>query len=267
MLAVARRDLLTLARYRLSVMSLVFQPLYQTILPALLFGAAFAVAGRLPGLEAATGSEDLAGYVFLGGAIWGLVAVAFWTAAFSVRMEMQGGTLEPNLLTPSRFETVVLGKMCGGLVVLAGGQAALFAIGALFFGLRLGPASLQAVPALLLTLVAMTGFAYLATAVVLLLREANFFADSVSYLFGLFSGVTFPVTLLPGALQVISFALPTTYAVDILRASAIGTRPLLDPGLAHLMLAAIAVLAVWLGRRAFGAADRRIRDTGGLSQY
>src|SRR5439155_23317947 len=68
------------------------------------------------------------------------------------------------------------------------------------------------------------GVAYLLAAIVLLIRDANFFIDCTNFLFGVASGVAFPVTLLPGAFQVVALLLPTTYAMDLLRQYAIGAR-------------------------------------------
>src|SRR5207253_1432524 len=50
-LAIARKDIRNVSRYRFSVASSIFTPLYQGILPGLLFGASFAVGGRVVGLD------------------------------------------------------------------------------------------------------------------------------------------------------------------------------------------------------------------------
>jgi len=60
-LALARKDVQIVSRYRFSVASQIFTPLYQSVLPALLFGASFAVGGRVVGLEKTIGTADLTG--------------------------------------------------------------------------------------------------------------------------------------------------------------------------------------------------------------
>lgn len=266
-LAIARKDVRTLFRYRLAVFGLVFNPLYQGVIPAFLFGASFAIGGRVSGLETTVGSADLAGFIFLGGVISGLVSVSFWAMAMGLRNEMDSGTLEPSWLTPTRRDTLLLGRALGAIVIFLFSQVVLFSIGIAFFGLRLDAAILRAIPAVALSLVAMVGVAYMVAAVVLLIREANFFVDTTQFLFSVASGVAFPITLLPGVFQAVAMLLPTTYAVDILRAQAIGTRPLLDLGLEHAILGALTLLSFPLGRHAFNAADHRLRVTGGLGQY
>ncbi|CAN5199303.1 ABC transporter permease [soil metagenome] len=266
-IAIARKDLLVLTRYRVAVVAMVFTPLYQGVVPAFLFGTAFAVGGQVVGLEETAGTANLAGFIFLGGVVSGLVATAFWAMAMGLRNEMDNGTLEPSWLTPTRRDTFLIGRAIGGMVMFAFSQAVLFAIGIAFFGLRFEGNVVAALPAVLIAVVAMVGVAYFLAAAVLLMREANFFIDTTNFLFSVASGVAFPITLLPGALQAVALLLPTTYAVDILRHHAIGARPLFDPVLEHVALVLVAVLVFPVGRRAFGAAEHRMRRSGTLAQH
>ena len=194
-LALARKDIRVVSRYRLSVASQIFTPLYQGVLPALLFGASFAVGGRVVGLEKTIGTADLAGFIFFGGVISGLVATAFWAMGMSFRNEMENGTLEPTWLTPTSKETLVIGRALGGMVFFVFGQVVLFAIGIAFFGLHLRWEMLYAVPALVLASVALVGVAHLLAGIVLTIRDANLFIDCTNFLFATASGVAFPILL------------------------------------------------------------------------
>ena len=267
MLAVARKDIRNVSRYRFSVAASIFTPLYQGVLPALLFGASFAVGGRVVGLEKTIGTADLAGFIFLGGVVSGLVATAFWAMAMSFRNEMETGTLEPTWLTPTRRETLVLGRALGGMFWFVFGQTAILAIGFAFFGLRFRLDIVYALPALVIATIALVGIAYLLAGIVLSIRDANLFIDCTNFLFATASGAAFPVLLLPGVLQPIAFALPTTYAMDVLRHEGLGTRLLLDPGAEYAALIATTVVALPIGLWAFRAADRRIRRAGTINQY
>ncbi len=266
-LAIARKDIRNLSRYRIAVASMAFTPLYQFVIPAFLFGAAFSVGGRAPGLVATLGTDDLAGFIFLGGVIGGIVSTAFWGMAMSIRNEMDMGTLEPSWITPTAHETFVIGRAAGGLVIFVATQVALFAFGIVFMDLRLRPEMLLALPAVALALLSMVGVAYILAAIVLLIREANFFIDTANFLFVTASGVSFPVTLLPGVLQPVALALPTTYAVDILRAQALGSRPLFGVGIEYAFLIAGTLVAYPLGRWAFSRAERTMRRRGMLAMY
>ncbi|HYY54108.1 MAG TPA: ABC transporter permease [Candidatus Dormibacteraeota bacterium] len=266
-LAIARKDLLQARRYPVSFLAWIFTTLYQGVIPVFLFGAAFATGGRLVGLERSVGTDDLAGFIFLGGMISGLVANAFWGMAMSFRNEMNQGTLEPTWLTPTSHQTLVLGRALGSLVFYALSQVVLLTIGYAFFGLRFRADLVLAAPAIALAIVAMVGVAYLIAGAVLLIKDADLFVDTTNFLFSTTSGTAFPITVLPAILQPIALLLPTTYAVDLLRHQALGARALFDPVLEYAVLALLTVAVYPLGRFAFARADGRLRRTGALAQH
>jgi len=266
-LAIARKDLLTLSRYKWSMFGMVFTPLYQGVVPAFLFGTAFAVGGRIVGLERSIGTDNLSGFIFMGGVMAGLIATTFWFIAMSLRWEMDMGTLEPTWLTPTRHDTVLIGRALHGMVIFVVGQAILFAVGIAFFGLHFSVEIVLALPAMIVAAFAMLGVAFLLAAIVLVIREANFFIDCTNFLFGVASGVSFPITFLPGLFQPLALLLPTTYAMDLLRQHAIGARPLFDPTLEYAGLLVTTALIFPLGRWAYARAERSMRVRGTLAQY
>jgi ABC-2 type transport system permease protein len=266
-LAIARNELRVARRYPLQLVTRGLQPLYQFLLPSLLLGASFLVGGRAIGLAEMTGTSDLAGYLFLGTVVGGLVGATFWEMAFGLKREMDTGTLEPAWLTPTRPETFVLGRAFSGLLLSAVASAALVLIGLLVFGASVSGGLLVAVPALAVASVSMIGVGYLVAAAVLLMRDPNFFVDATNFLFAMLSGVAFPVLVLPALVQPLAYLLPTTYAVDLLRVYALGTRPLIDPALEWLALVFLAGAMIWLGRVAFARTERRMRVRGTLGQH
>lgn len=266
-LAIARKDIRSMSRYPLWIPSLIFGPLYQAIIPGFLFGASFAVGGRQIGLESSLGTTDLSGFLFMGGVIGGLVGTAFWTVAFGLRIEMDQGVLEPSWLTPTRRETLVLGRTLGGLAIFLLVQALLFAIGIAFFGLQLRAEALWAIPAVLVAMVAMGGLGYLIAGIVLVVREANFLVDTVSFVFTMISGVAFPISVLPLAAQGVAVLLPSTWAVEILRFHSIGARTVVDPLAEYVLLVATAAAIVPLGLWTFRIADRWVSVHGTVAQH
>src|SRR5207249_12214998 len=92
----------------------------------------------------------------------------------------------------------------------------------------------------------------------------NFFIDCTNFLFGVASGMAFPVTLLPGAFQVVARLLPTTYAMDLLRQYAIGARPTYEPRLEYSGLILTTLVLYPLGRRFFARAERSEEHTSEL---
>ena len=265
--AIARKELLTQLRYPLQLVTEVAQPLYQFLIPALLLGAAFAVGGRSIGLESMTGTDNLAGYLFLGVVVGGMVGTAFWDMAFSFKREMDVGTLEQTWLSPTRPETFVLGRAISGGLISFAASAILIGLGMAFFGATVGEGLWLALPALLLAMASMVGIGYLVASAVLMLREPNFFVDATNFAFAMISGVAFPVAVLPWFIKPVAYLLPTTYAVDLLRVYALGTRPLLDPALEWLALGVLSVLMIAIGRVVFRRTEHRMRLRGTLGQH
>jgi ABC-2 type transport system permease protein len=265
--ALARKELRIARRYPLNLANEVLQPLYQFLLPSLLLGATFLVGGHALGLEAATGTSDLAGYLFLGMIVGGLTGTAFWEIAFGFKREMDAGTLEPAWLTPTRPETMVIGRALGGLVVAGATSLVLIGIGWVVFGASFSAGTWLALPALVIAALSMIGVGYLVAAAVLLIREPNFFVDATNFLFAMASGVAFPVLVLPDLVRWVAYLLPTTYALDILRVHALGTIPLVPEPIEWLALVGTSLLALWAGVIAFRRTEHRMRVLGTLGQH
>jgi ABC-2 type transport system permease protein len=265
--AVARKELLIARRYPLQLANEVMQPLYQFLLPSLLLGLTFYVGGRAIGLQASVGTDDLAGYLFLGTVVGGLVGAAFWDMAFGLKREMDSGTLEPTWLTPTRPETTVFGRAISGLILSAMASVILVSVAVVVFGAAIGGALLAALPAMLLASIGLIGVGYLVASAVLVIREPSFMVDATNFIFAILSGVAFPITVLPFWLQPLSYLLPTTYAVDLLRYYALGTRPLLEPTLEWSALVVFAVVIVLLGRLVFLRTEHRMRVQGTTGQH
>lgn len=266
-LAIARKELQIARRYPLNLVNELLQPLYQFLLPSLLLGATFLVGGRALGFEAVTGTTDVAGFLFLGALVAGIIGTGFWEIAFSFKREMDAGTLEPHWLTPTQPSTIVLGRAISGLAIAGGASVVLLGLGAIFFGASLGPGLLYALPALVVAGASVVGIGFLVSSMVLLIRDPNFVVDAGSFVYVLLSGVVAPILVLPFFLQPISYLLPTTYALDILRVAALGTTPIAPLAVEWLALVGLTVAMYVAGRWTFDRTERRMRRTGTLGQH
>lgn len=265
--AIARKELLVFRRYRLNAVNQVLQPLYQTLIPGVLLGATFAVGGEALGLAETAGTTDLTGYLFLGMLGLNLGSAGFWAVAYSLKMELDAGTLEPGWLTPTRRETFVIGMTLAGLVFALLATAILLAIGTWFFGAQLAPRLVVAIPALAVASIGVLGIGYLIGAIVLRMREGNFFVDATDFIFVALSGAAFPIVVLPEAVRWISYLLPTTYALDLMRVAALDTRPLLAVPLEWVAMALTSVALVAVGRAAWLSTEHRMRVLGTIGQH
>jgi len=265
--AVARKELQVFGRYRLNAVNQVIQPLYQTLIPGVLLGATFAIGGEAVGLQESAGTTDIVGYLFLGMLALTLVSAGFWGVAFSIKMELDAGTLEPAWLTPTRRETFVIGLTLSGLVIATATTVILVLVGIWLFGADIAPRLTIAVPILLVTGVGVLGIGYLVGAIVLRMREANFFVDAADFIFICLSGAAFPVVVLPDVVEWVAYLLPTTHALDLMRVAALGTRPLLPLPVEWAMLGLTSVGLLVVGRWAWLRTEHRMRRLGTLGQH
>lgn len=266
-LAIARRELLVFRRYRLNAVNQVVQPLYQTLIPGILLGATFAIGGVAVGLQETAGTTDVVGYLFLGMLALNLSTAGFWGVAFTIKYELDAGTLEPAWLTPTRRETFVIGMTLASVTVAIASTFVLVVVGVLLFGAEMAGRLVIAVPILAISTIGVLGIGYLIGSVVLRMRDANFFVDATDFIFVALSGAAFPIIVLPLAVRWVSYLLPTTHALDLMRVSALGTPPLLPLPLEWLMLVVTSVGFVVVGRSAWLATEHRLRVQGTLGQH
>ena len=254
-------------RYRLNALNRVVQPIYQVLIPGILLGATFAIGGEAVGLAETAGTTDIAGYLFLGMLALTLASASFWDVAFSLKTELDAGTLEPAWLTPTRRETFIIGQTLAGIITAAVTTVILVGVGILLFGADIAPKLALAIPIIALTAVGVLGIGYLVAAIVLRMKDANFFVDAADFIFVALSGAAFPIVVLPDALQWVSYLLPTTHALDLVRVSALGTTPLLPSPVEWTMLVVTSVALLLLGRRAWLTTEHRMRVLGTLGQH
>jgi ABC-2 type transport system permease protein len=265
--AIARKQLQIFARYRLNAVNQVVQPLYQILIPGILLGATFAIRGEAVGLAETAGTTDIIGYLFLGMLALNLASAGFWGVAFSIRLELDAGTLEPGWLTPTRRETFIVGLTGAALLIAVVSTAILVLIGIWLFGAQLAPRLAIALPVLAIASIGVLGIGYLVGAVVMRMREANFFVDAADFIFVALSGAAFPILVLPEAVRWISYLLPTTHALDLMRVAALDTRPLLPLPVEWLMLAVTSVVLLLIGRATWLRTEHRLRVRGTLGQH
>ena len=265
--AIARKELRVFLRYRLNAVNQVFQPLYQILIPGILLGATFAIGGEAVGLAETAGTTDIIGYLFLGMLALNLASAGFWGVAFSIRMELDAGTLEPGWLTPTRRETFIVGLTGAALLIAVVSTVILVLLGIWLFGAELVPRLAIALPVLAIASVGVLGIGYLVGAIVMRMREANFFVDSADFIFVALSGAAFPILVLPDAVRWISYLLPTTHALDLMSVAALDTPPLLPLVVEWIMLAATSVGLLVVGRATWLRTEHLLRVQGTLGQH
>jgi len=185
----------------------------------------------------------------------------------NLREEMLRGTIEPLLATATPALLALLGPSLWMLLEGTLLVCVQFLVGALL-GADLSAANwFSALVVSLVSLSCLLCYGILSASFTLVFKRSdplNWLLGSVSYVF---SGVFFPISILPPALRVVSYLLPFTYAVHGLRGALMqGTSV---GGLATDVLALLGFtlvllpLSVWSMR----AAIHHLKQTGGLTHY
>jgi len=266
-LAVGVKTVKTYFRYPFNILNSILIPLYQFLIPGLLLGSTFAVAGRAVGLQSTAGTSDVAGFLFLGAFAMSFSFGIFWAVSRTLNTEMANGTLEAIWLTPTPREVFPLASSATSVLLAGLIGTALLLLGSLVFGARYLATIVAGLPVLAIMTVGLVGMGYVVAAIVLAMKQAGFLVDVMGYLVAVGSGAMFPLSVLPGGARAVAVLLPTTLALDVLRSRALGTAMLLPAAWAYALMAAIAVAWAAFGRWVFLSTERRLRVQGTLGTY
>lgn len=206
-------------------------------------------------------------FVLIGGAFLRYLELGSHAFSANLRDEMLMGTIEPLLVTATPITLSVLGPASWMLI-----QGTLIVIGQLLLGVLLGADFSQAnwgsaLVVLLISLISFVSYGIISAAFTIVFKRsdpANWFINSIAYVF---SGVFFPIELLPPWLRIISYLLPFTYALRALRGALMSGASLADLAQDIIILLGFAAVLLPLSIWALRYAIRRMKDRGELAHY
>ena len=160
-------------------------------------------------------------YLAIGTAVWTYVSVVFDNVTETVTMERWEGTIEYTFMAPVSRMTHMLGTCLFALLHGILLTALQLVVLSMFFHLDLSQANWGATLFLLLLgSVSLIGLGTVSAVLPMLFTERGAqMAYIIRAVMLLVSGVYYPVTVLPGWMQVISKVTPTTYMLEGLRNS------------------------------------------------
>lgn len=222
---------------------------------AIVFPLMFATAALL--VYSVNGDPEAMLYAGIGAAAMGIWTAMMVPASSLLSRERWQGTLELVVAAPVRFALVILP------ITLAMATIGLYSVVATIlwdrwlFGIELNveswPFFVLAVLMAALT-IAEIGFLLAVTAV--RYRTSWALGAALEYPGWLLCGFVIPLELLPDALRPLSYALPTTWAVEAMREAAAGGAPWAELGLSFAVGLAYAAVASYLGVRLVDSARR-----------
>jgi ABC-2 type transport system permease protein len=207
-------------------------------------------------------------FLLVGLVVTGYSGVALGAFVGALRGAQVRGTLEPLLLTRATLPVLFLGwsaypVMKSTLFLIIYATGAFFVAGISFSSANFGAAAI--VMALIIVVLGSLGL--MSASFALVFKQSDPLTRGIVVASGFLSGAAFPVTLLPGWLQVAGKALPQTYAIEAARLAVLRGAPLseLASSIGALLIYAAVMLpiSIWVFHRAM----RQAKMDGSLAHY
>ncbi len=267
--AAARKELRQQRRYPTLFLGLLFWPV---LLPASWVLMGHAYSGNDPQALAAfaerAGSTNVAGFVFVGYAMYMWLSSLLWGSGTALRQEQVRGSLEAVFVTPASRLVPLFGPGVATLIPMAATFVVMGVALWLLFGVvpPLG-AVVQAAVVVLLGVPALYAIGTLFAASVLRFGEVAPIVQLIRGMFVLACGITFPVAMLPLWAQVWAWLMPPTYIVEDLRRVLLQGAGLFEVAPHIAIVLAIAMLTALLAIAVFRFLETSARRSGMLSRF
>ncbi len=185
--------------------------LIASLIQPIIWMVLFSMIGKGFGIGDTSAGFNFTSFLILGVLLLMILSQSLWGAGLALRNEQYRGTLESTLTAPTHLTAMLVGYALVDLVLAGYLVFVGFTLGTLVFGLELSvvdPVGL--VIAFGVTIFGVSGFAFMFAAVTLLVKQANAIVNTVQPILFLLTGIFFPVTALPSAIQQFSLLLPLT---------------------------------------------------------
>jgi ABC-2 type transport system permease protein len=207
-------------------------------------------------------------FVLIGTGVASFFITGLTSFADALGREQATGTLEALLVTPNDSRLLLAGGALWPFCFSAVQLAIYLAAGVILFGAHLSPPNLLLVAAMMVvSLLAFSALGLLAAAVLIQTKRGVLLVGMFGATFAMLGGVLYPVSVLPGWLQLIARLLPMTYGLDGVRRSLLPSvdagRIAADAGALILFGAVLLPAALLL----FGWSIDRARQQGSLGHY
>jgi len=267
--AATRKEWRIMRRCPGTFLSFLFWPIALPL--AFVFQAEAFAGGRsdtIGAFASRTGTEQIAGFLFVGWATYMWLSLILWGPGTALRTEQIRGSLEAIFLTPVSRVVILFGPAISQLIW------ALWVFGVvgvalwIGFGITIGPAeAIRALAVIVVGVPALYAIGALFASVVLRFGEVHSLVQGVRGLFTAVCGMSFPIVVLPDWAQVVALSLPPTYLIADLRAVLLAGSGLGRVAGDLLVLAGMGAVLGLLAMWAFAITERHARRGGRLAQY
>ncbi|MBI4982179.1 MAG: ABC transporter permease [Candidatus Omnitrophica bacterium] len=211
---------------------------------------------------------DYFSYVLVSTGLFGYISVGINSFPQKIADEQMEGTLEAIILTPTKTKIILAGLGIWNFIV-ASVDFAIYAILGLFvFRVNLGSANLASVAlVLILSILSFTGLGIISASFVVIFKRGNPLAWVIGAFEGIVGGIFFPISVLPGWLQIISMLFPVTYAVKAMELAVYRGYTIYQLKTELTILVIFSTVLLPTGIKFFGWAINYAKKQGTLASY
>ncbi len=210
---------------------------------------------------------NLITYLIIGSTFTSFVSVALNSFQGAIRSEQQMGTLEHLLIANVSLTRITAFSAFYNFLSALMNAAILLAVTSWLFGVELSIDLAPTIAIIFLTILAMSGIGLTSAAIILVTKQGDPVGWVVTTLMVFFSGVLFPVEMLPPTLRQVSQLLPTTYALRALRLTMARNAGWSDIQSELLVLVLTTAITIPIGIWSFSKGLDRARRCGSLGEY
>jgi ABC-2 type transport system permease protein len=233
-----------------------------------LFTLGFIFVGLVFFLGGGKLSPEKVASALLGYLVWMYAVTALSDMSYGLRGEISAGTLEQLAMSPAPVGLLLVGRV---IATLISATVQVFLMGIVMYlllGVRI-PLRLEALPALLLTLLGVCGFGFIIAGAMLIFKQVESFSNLLNNALAFLNGAFLPVSAMPIWMATIAKTLPSTLGIIVIREIILDGKSLAatwrEGSLVELTVNSVIYFAVgWLF---FAVCERVAKNRGSLGQY
>ena len=254
-----KKDFKILLTYRLAFSTLFLNMIFN-LFYFILFGSMF--GGGTPSyLEPY--QQDFIAYLITGSVGWSFLWSVMSGSSISIRSEMMMGTLESLLLSSIKIPTLVIAYTIFGCFLGLISVSIILLVGYFIFSATI-LFNLYTLLIFLLSTIMMAGFGMIFSGLTIWIKNIGNAIPLIQNISMFFSGVYFPITVLPPYLQKISKFIPFYYSIEGIRISIVNPSKSMQY---IFILIFLSIISILLGLYSLHKGVEKAKKDGSLSFY
>jgi len=210
---------------------------------------------------------DILAYFITGSVFMSYTNLALMTFKGVIQREQSMGTIEYLLLSKTPLWQLFFFSFMSSFIFTTMNISLVFLVLVYLFSVHITPNFLEALIVLFVVMLPLVGIGFLSASIVLITKKGDPVGWLYTTLSGLFSGIYFPVEILPNWIKPVSYFIPSTYGIDLLRRVLMKGEHLSNIVSGLLFIAVMGLILIPVGVVTFRKSFNRARMIGSLSWY